>query len=50
MESVELIASGYEWSCPDCDMENHEIEVTEKVVCSGCKKEFDVSDYNHAMK
>jgi hypothetical protein len=35
LESVDLIASGYEWTCPKCDKLNHEIEFKygEKVKC-----------------
>jgi phage FluMu protein Com len=49
MDSVELIASGYEWECPKCKVLNTEIEVTEKVKCSSCKVEFEVEDYYHAI-
>ena len=47
--SVELIASGYDWVCPVCDHSNHEIEVTEYVVCSKCSCGFPVSEYHHAI-
>jgi hypothetical protein len=33
MDTVDLIASGYEWICPHCDKLNHEIEATETVMC-----------------
>lgn len=33
MESVDLIASGYEWVCPHCDKLNREIEITQTVTC-----------------
>jgi hypothetical protein len=46
--SVELIASGYEWICPDCNQFNKEIEVLSHVTCSECRKGFYVSDYLHA--
>lgn len=45
---VSLVASGYEWTCPDCDHFNTEIEVTERVKCGGCGKSFEVEDYHHA--
>ena len=50
MESVQLIASGYEWICPDCNSFNKEIEVTERVKCHSCKKTYAVDDYYHATK
>jgi len=49
LESVELIASGYEWTCPDCETCNGEIEVTETVTCRKCKEMFPVSAHNHAI-
>lgn len=33
MESVDLVASGYEWICPNCEKLNREIEVTATVEC-----------------
>ncbi len=48
MESVEIIASGYEWECPCCEKLNKEIETTETVICDGCNKEYEVSDRHHA--
>ena len=48
MESVELIASGYEWICPNCDCNNHEIGVEEMVVCKDCEEQFEVKEYYHA--
>ncbi|MGD8455578.1 MAG: hypothetical protein PVF83_04265 [Anaerolineales bacterium] len=46
-ETVELIASGYEWTCPHCDYLNKEIEIPEKVVCSRCKREYEVENADH---
>lgn len=48
-DEIELIASGYDWICPNCDEMNHIIEVNEKVTCTNCKKEFEVYDYYHAL-
>ena len=47
-EVVELIAAGYEWTCPDCDELNCEIEITEQVTCAQCKRVFKVMDAYHA--
>ena len=48
MDSVYLIAAGYEWTCPHCDIMNTEIEFTPKVTCLTCKQEFRVADADHA--
>jgi len=51
-QSVELIASGYEWTCPNPKCEeylNKEIEVKEKVKCRKCRRTFIVVDYQHAI-
>lgn len=48
-ESVELIASGYEWSCPNCDKLNEEIEIRDKVKCAGCGRGFEVENADHAL-
>ena len=45
---VELIASGYEWICPNCEEFNKEIEITEFVTCDKCNQEYKVQDYYHA--
>jgi DNA-directed RNA polymerase subunit RPC12/RpoP len=50
METVDLIASGYEWSCPKCGELNREIEITENVKCSKCGGEFEVGEVNHAFE
>ena len=48
MKQVELIASGYEWTCPTCESYQKAIEVTDIVTCTACHKEFEVADYYHA--
>lgn len=52
MKTVIIIASGYEWICPnkDCEHCNKEIEVTENVTCKECDEQFEVEDYLHATK
>ena len=50
-EGVELIASGYEWECPNCGTENKVIAIPahrQPVRCSDCKKYFAVEFANHA--
>ena len=49
VESVELIASDYEWTCPDCETLNHEIEINEWVTCKECDHEYRVNEYHHAI-
>jgi len=49
MESVDLIASGYEWICPRCNELNREIETLEVVTCRNCQNgSFTVGTVNHA--
>lgn len=48
MEHVDLIASGYEWECPECGTLNSEIEWKETVKCSECSKEFGAYEPEHA--
>jgi hypothetical protein len=50
MDTVDLIASGYEWTCPKCETLNEEIAVTEKVSCRKCRRIFNVEDYQHAIE
>ena len=50
LESVELIASGYEWECPECEWLNLEIEITEIVTCMKCNKKFRVDNHYHAYE
>jgi hypothetical protein len=49
-ESVDLIASGYEWLCPKCDVVNTEIEVVKEVTCKSCWTTYDVESYQHALE
>jgi len=49
MESVDLIASGYEWICPNCDNLNKEIEIPrDEVLCDKCYNMFKINDVQHA--
>jgi uncharacterized protein (DUF983 family) len=48
LEEVDLIASGYEWTCPNCDELNHEIEITETVCCKDCKQKYSTGETHHA--
>lgn len=48
METVDLIASGYEWTCPKCDTLNREIAIKETVKCANCGEEFEVGEVDHA--
>ena len=56
METVELIASGYEWICPFCydegnpDCTQHEIEITDTVTCRTCDEVFRTDEIHHAYK
>ena len=56
--SVDLIASGYEWTCPNCGKFHREIEATETVKCvcdkrhndCGCGKTFETNSPEHALQ
>ena len=43
-----MIASGYEWICPECDWMNCEIELLLKVRCRNCNTEFETDGAEHA--
>lgn len=50
--SVDLIAAGYEWICPDasCNALNTTPEVTETVTCRLCKTTYDTNPPEHAFR
>ena len=37
---VDLIPSGYEWTCPNCDDLNQQDAITHQVICKSCGKLF----------
>jgi len=45
---VDLIASGYEWICPDCEHYQRIIAITETVTCEKCGEKFTVDEIHHA--
>lgn len=49
METVDIIASGYEWVCPNCETLNDEIEVKEDVKCKRCGDYFVTNCPEHAI-
>ncbi len=50
MDQVDLIASGYEWTCSGCKTFNTVIEVAEVVRCVKCRRKYEVSSVEHAYK
>lgn len=48
-EPVDMIASGYEWTCRGCEELNTQPAVTETVKCKTCRLIFRVDDYNHCI-
>lgn len=48
MRTVDIIASGYEWICPDCERLNMEIEITVTVECRDCTRIFETASLEHA--
>lgn len=49
MEYVDTIASGYEWTCPECETLNTEIEWTEDVYCDECAEHYKARFPEHAL-
>lgn len=50
METVDIIASGYEWTCPECNRLNKEIEYTQQVQCKQCQQTFETGLPEHAIQ
>lgn len=50
MDTVNLIASGYKWTCPECNRLVKEFEIPESriVICPNCKTKFEVGIVDHA--
>lgn len=48
LDTIDLIASGYEWTCPWCNRLYQEIEAKEKVYCKFCLMEFETNPPDHA--
>ncbi len=48
-EQVDIIASGYEWICPNCGRYNTCIETLEHVQCKDCQREYEVGEVLHAI-
>ena len=48
-QTVDIIASGYEWECPICTTLNKEIEYMELVTCSkeNCKRSYQTNLPEH---
>ena len=49
-ETVNIIASGYEWICPECNELNKDIqyEFGRKVTCWNCRKQYETDLPEHA--
>lgn len=47
-EPVDLVASGYDWTCPQCNAMHHEIEIKEHVVCPQCGIVYATGATTHA--
>lgn len=45
---VDMVASGYDWWCPECEADNHEHHSMEEVECEYCGRIFTVNDLEHA--
>ena len=49
-DGIELIASGYDWWCPKCEMDAHVVELVEQVTCPQCDTDYEVESFDHAYK
>ncbi len=49
-ESVDVIASSYEWECPVCGKLIREVAYSEEVTCHWCKKKFIANLPEHAFE
>lgn len=49
-EDIDVIASGYEWTCPGCGDLRKEIEIKPRFVCKKCNLSYAVSDYKHSVE
>ena len=47
LEEVDLIASGYDWDCPNCEHMNHEIETKDVVECEECRHIYQTGEAHH---
>lgn len=46
--TVDIIASGYEWTCHRCGILNKEIEYLQEVICKQCGRKYDTDAPEHA--
>lgn len=49
-ESVDLIASGYEWVCPKDSTFNKTIELSDTVKCHSCGEVYEVGNFEHTYE
>jgi len=50
LDSADIIASGYEFNCDDCQHVSNVIAVTEVVTCEGCGTHYRVDFPQHAIE
>lgn len=46
METIDIVASGYEWICVKCEELNREIQVTPTVTCQECGEVFEPIEHH----
>lgn len=49
IDCVDIIVSGYEWICPNCEKHNQEIEINTIVTCRECFMAFQANSPEHAL-
>ncbi len=50
LDTLEMVAEGYEWTCPLCEELNSEIESVPLVRCKWCQHPFEVDNLEHAYE
>ncbi len=48
--TVDVIASGFEWICPNCEFIHRDIEITSSLHCSRCNIDFERGEVHHAYE
>lgn len=50
LQSVDLIVSGYEWTCPVCHSLKREIEAKSELECPQCESKFNCGELRHTFE
>ncbi|MFA5354521.1 MAG: hypothetical protein WC291_09860 [Thermodesulfovibrionales bacterium] len=50
LDTIEMVVEGYEWTCPECETYNTQIESVPLVRCKCCHHAFEVDSLEHAYE